>query len=438
MSDRPVFITGLGPVCSIGIGADAFWQALCQGRCGVEKITRFDTGGFATRIAGEIRDFKCRDYVPRSYRKSIKVMAKDIEFAVAAADTAVRHAGLITKAIDEENPKVDPRRLGVNIGAGVICADLTELADALARSVDDDGNFSLTKWGNQGMENLTPLWLLKYLPNMLACHVTIIHDAQATSNTITCAEASSALAVGEAFRTIARGAVDACLCGGAETKLNPMGMLRQHMFGFTTKTHNDSPATAVRPFDKDRDGSAIGEGGGVIVLEAEDHASARDAKIYGRIAGFGAAFDGNMVAGHNGKGKAIEIAANTALKDAGISPDDIDLVAAFAAGLPQHDLNEAAALTAVFNGRDVPVMAIKGQIGCCGAGAGALDLIAGVLAMQNGHVPATANCDQLDPQCQLYVVRKAQNIKINTLLTTSYSLIGGQAAALVIDTASKS
>src|SRR6185295_18738369 len=142
--------------------------------------------------------------------------------------------------------------------------------------------------GREGMNQLTPLWLLKYLPNMLACHVTIIHALKGPSNTITCADASSHLAIGEAFRTIQRGNADLAICGGAESKVVPMGLMRQCVLKRVTETHNDSPADAVRPFDADATGTAIGEGGGLFILEEYEHAKKRNAKIYAEVVGFGA------------------------------------------------------------------------------------------------------------------------------------------------------
>jgi len=263
MAERRVVITGLGPVSPIGVGKDQFLASLRSGRVAVDGIRAFDAAEFPCRIAGEIAEFSCKDYVPKSYRKSIKVMARDIELAVVAADCAVRDSGLKTKGVSDGEITVDSTRLGVNIGAGLICPDLNELTFALA-SASNDGQFSLEAWGREGMNNLTPLWLLKYLPNMLACHVSIIHDAQAPSNTITCAEASSQLAIGEAWRTIKRDCADVCLCGGAESKVNPMGLLRQDLIGRLTRSHNDSPASAVRPFDAKRDGTVIAEGGAVV------------------------------------------------------------------------------------------------------------------------------------------------------------------------------
>src|SRR6266536_2741995 len=237
---RRVVITGIGIISPLGIGASQFWSNLLEKKAGLRRITQFDPGGFPCQIAGEVPAFKIGDYVPKSYRKATKVMARDIELAVIAADDAMKDAGLKTKAYTE-TPEIKPERFGCNIGAGLISAELNELTSAMHTS--RDGNkLDLHKWGREGMNQLTPLWLLKYLPNMLACHVTIIHELKGPSNTITCADASSHLAIGEAFRTIQRGDADLAICGGAESKVNPMGLIRQVLIKRVTE-QNDSPGT---------------------------------------------------------------------------------------------------------------------------------------------------------------------------------------------------
>jgi len=294
VSRRRVVITGLGPVTPLAVGARDFWNALLEGRSGIRRLQAFDPARCESQIGGEIDGIKVADYVPKSYRKAAKIMARDIVLAVVAAHQAVQDAGLRTKCLLERGEvqgdrNVDSTRLGANIGAGLICADLPELAEAFCSAVED-GQFSLNRWGAEGMNNLTPLWLLKFLPNMLACHVTIVHDAQGPSNTITCGEASSHLAIGEAFRTIARGTADVCICGGAESKTNPMALVRQCL-GKRLSTRNDSPATACRPFAADRDGTVVSEGGGLVVLEELEHALGRDARIYAEVVGAGASSD---------------------------------------------------------------------------------------------------------------------------------------------------
>jgi len=429
MTERRVVVTGLGPVSSIGIGNEKFLEGLKNGKVGIDRISAFDPSAFRSQIAGQICDFKCADYVPKYYRKSIKVMARDIELAVAGADQAVRDAGLVTKGIDPDNVKVDPTRLGVNIGAGLICADLNELVYGLSTAVDDNGKFSLAKWGQGGMNNLTPLWLLKYLPNMLACHVTIIHDAQAPSNTITCAEAASQLAIGEAFRTIVRNCADICLCGGAESKLNPMSLIRQDLMYRLTRDNNNSPKSAVRPFDTKRSGTAIAEGGAVITLEELEYAKARNAKIYGELVGVGASFGTNNFIEPEESGDAIAVAIERALADANVDPKSVDLVIAFAGGSPKQDRAEALAINRVLG--NVPVTSIKGQVGMPGAGAGALDVVVGMLALSENFIPGTINCDEVSADCPVNVVQKSQAATVNTIVTLNYSLSGGQTGALV-------
>ncbi|NUQ50555.1 MAG: beta-ketoacyl-[acyl-carrier-protein] synthase family protein, partial [Phycisphaerae bacterium] len=294
MTPRRVVITGLGPVTPVGVGATDFWNALLEGRSGIRRLQAFDPSRFDSQIGGEISGVSVNDAVPKGYRKAAKIMARDIALAVVAAHRAAVDAGLKTKCLlergDAEGPtNVDSARWGANIGAGLICADLPELAEAL-HSASTDGVFSIARWGSEGMNNLTPLWLLKFLPNMLACHVTIVHDCQGPSNTITCGEASSHLAIGEAFRTIARGVADVCICGGAESKGNPMALLRQSLGGRLSK-RNDDPQHACRPFAADRDGTVISEGGGLVILEELEHAQARGARIYAEVAGFGASND---------------------------------------------------------------------------------------------------------------------------------------------------
>ncbi|MFQ5590870.1 MAG: beta-ketoacyl synthase N-terminal-like domain-containing protein, partial [Phycisphaerae bacterium] len=275
-AERRVVVTGVGVATPVGLGIEATWEALIAKECGVRRISSFDPSGFATQIAGELPPFKLGDYIPKYYRKSAKVMARDIMIAVVCSYHAVRDAGLATKCIVDRGecagpPNVDSTRFGANIGAGLICADLHELAGALNTAVDEGGSFSLQRWGLSGMENLTPLWLLKFLPNMLACHVTIVHDAQAPSNTITCGEASSHLAIGEALRTIARGAADVCICGGAESKVNPMAIARPHLWGRLNHLSNERPDQGCRPFSADSGGGVTGEGGGLVILEDLEH-----------------------------------------------------------------------------------------------------------------------------------------------------------------------
>jgi 3-oxoacyl-[acyl-carrier-protein] synthase II len=441
MNPRRVVVTGLGPVTPIGTGVTAFWNGLLEKRCGLRRMQNFDPARFASQLGGEIDGLSISDAVPKGYRKATKIMARDIMLAVVAAHDALCDAGLRTKCLIERgeaagSPNVDNTRLGVNIGAGLICADLPELAEAL-HSASTDGQFSFAKWGNEGMNNLTPLWLLKFLPNMLACHVTIVHGAEGPSNTITCGEASSHLAIGEAYRTIARGPADVCLCGGAESKTNPMALLRQEL-GHRLSTRNDTPEQACRPLAADRDGTVVSEGGGLVILEELEHAKKREARIYAELVGFGAghdAYEPRQPSRPHPEGRGTAVALRKALKDAAIGPEQVSLVAAFACGLREHDRSEATAIRNVLgeHAARVPVMNIKAGLGNNGAGSGALDFIAAVLAVHSGRIPPAFNSTPPDPACGLNVVTGGPaSADLEYAVSTAYALGGGQNAALVI------
>jgi 3-oxoacyl-[acyl-carrier-protein] synthase II len=284
MFPKRLAITGIGVVSPAGLGIETFWEAIVSGQSFLGPIDGFETANFTTAIAGELKDFSARSFVPKGYRKAVKVMARDIEIAVAAADLAVKDAGLVTAAAGDGAQTTYPlNRMACNIGAGLICSDLNELGAAVTTAVVD-GKFNLKLWGSAGMNNLTPLWLLKYLPNMLSCHVTIIHGTTGPSNTLTCGAAASLMAVGEAGYGIAEGRADAAIAGGAESKVNPMGLLRQDLLGRLCRGER-----TCRPFDENHTGTVIGEAGGLLILEELAAAQTRQARIYAELIGFGAA-----------------------------------------------------------------------------------------------------------------------------------------------------
>jgi 3-oxoacyl-[acyl-carrier-protein] synthase II len=426
---RKVVITGIGVVSPIGIGIAAFWQNLLDSKVGINRITRFLPDRFPSQIAGEVPAYKINDYVPKHYRKATKVMARDIELAVLAADDAFKDAGLKSRAYTE-TPEIDGKRFGCNIGAGLISVDLNELTGAM-HSSRDGHTLDLKKWGKDGMGQLTPLWLLKYLPNMLACHVTIIHELKGPSNTITCGDASSHLAIGEAFRTIQRGDADLAICGGAETKVQPMGLMRQILLHRVTKNHNDSPATAVRPFDETATGTVIGEGGGLFILEEYEHAKARGAKIYAEVAGFGASQDTYSITEPEPTGHSYGKAISKALADANLPPAAVDLLVPCGLGIVKHDRAELNGLTTVFGGglSRVPITTIKPRTGNLAAGSG-VDAAAAVLSLHHNKIPAALNTTKVQGDWQLNVSPEARDSNVNVAVSSVYSL-GGQNAALV-------
>jgi 3-oxoacyl-[acyl-carrier-protein] synthase II len=440
LSKRRVVITGLGVATPIGLGIEPFWEALLRGECGIRRTRSFDPSGLACQVCGELPEFSFGDFIPKAYRKSAKVMARDIVIAMVAAYHAVKDAALATKCIVERGeapgpPNVDSTRFGANIGAGLICADLDELAGALSTAIGADGRFSLKRWGAEGMNNLTPLWLLKFLPNMLACHVTIVHDAQAPSNTITCGEASSHLAIGEAFRTIARGDADVCICGGAESKANPMAVARPLICGRLNTENNGTPAAASRPFAADRGGMVPAEGGGLIILESLEHARLRKARIYAELAGFGAAASTVSWAKPDESGRAVALALHKAISDAGATVNDMDLAVPLGTGTRQHDAGEMNGWGGAFGERlsKIPAMTTRGTLGNNGAGTGAIDFAAAVMSLYRNTVPASRNTERLDPQCRFQFNHgDAKDMHIRQAITSASAMTGGQSAALVI------
>jgi 3-oxoacyl-[acyl-carrier-protein] synthase II len=426
---RRIVVTGVGVISPLGIGAQSFWTNLLAGKSGVRKIQQFDPTGFSCHVAGEIETYKISEFVPKSYRKATKVMARDIELAVVAADDAFKDAGIKTKAYTE-TPEIVAERFGCNIGAGLISAELNELSGAM-HVARENNKLDLHKWGREGMNQLTPLWLLKYLPNMLACHVTIIHELKGPSNTITCADASSHLAIGEAFRTIQRGKADLAICGGAESKLNPMGMLRQTLLKRLTETGNENPDQAVKPFDAEADGTVIGEGGGLLILEEYEHAKKRGAKIYAELVGFGASQDTHQINCPCPTGDSYGKAISKALADANIPPPGVDLLMPMGLGIRSHDKAEMNGLTQVFGGglERIPTAAIKGQIGNLAAGSGA-EAVAAVKSIAEAVVPASLNTRKQSNGQKLNVSREPRQQPVNVAVSSVYSL-GGQNAALV-------
>lgn len=444
---RRVVISGLGPVSGLGIGIEPVWQALCEGCIAIRRIERFDPTGFDCQIGAEVKTFKINDFVPKSYRKATKVMSRDIAIAVAAASLAVQDARIVTKASDAAAGGADdaalsypPSRMGVHIGAGLIAADLDELTAALVEARCDNGtDFDMHEWGSRGMNHLTPLWLLKYLPNMLACHVTIIHDAQGPSNTITCGEASSGLSIGESMRVIERGAADICLCGGVESKLNPMTFLRQEMAGRLNAADNDTPHRAVRPFCKTAAGTVIGEGGAILVLEALDtfmqRVKSNEMTNYAELVGFGASQSVNPPTRSLSPpmdDQGIAVAIRSALRDAAIGAEDVDMIIPSGLGLPGSDAAEFRVLQSVFGPHldEVSLVLPKAMVGNCGAGSGALDIAIAAKALAEQTRPAVINCDQpLDGRDARSAV--SGPLTFEHVLTFS-SGQGGQNAALVL------
>ena len=433
MSPARVVITGLGAITPLGLNVGDTWVGLCDGKVGIDKITAFDPVGFTCKIAGQVPDYNIRQFVSKSLRKSVKLMSRDIELSIIAAHEAFLSSGLVTKGIDPDNININPERMAINIGAGLISCDLVELAPAVAASVTN-GKFDIQKWGKDGLQLVTPLWLLKYLPNMLACHVGIIHDIQGPSNTITCAEAAGHLAIAEATQVLARGNSDYALAGGVEAKVNPIVMIRQCLLKRATSQNNDEPASACRPFDADAKGSVFGEAAGVIILENLENAKKRGAKIHAEVIGLGHSNSINPEYEHiEPDGYGIQIAIEKAMAQAQIKPEQLDLIIPHGTGIPGDDLAESRAIHAALGeaAKKIPVWPTKSMLSNTGAAGGAIDVIAAVCAMNDSKIPAAVNCDNKAEGCNLNIVNQTIEKEVRHALCCSYTY-GGQTAAVVL------
>src|SRR5262245_9878943 len=418
VSSRRAVITGIGVLSPIGLDLPTYWDSLDKGRSGVRPIRSFNAGGLPSRMAGEIEGFDAKSYIEKKERKNLKVMARTIQLAVSGAQLAMDDS-----KIDKQ--QLHPTRFGVEFGASLIASELEELAPPAQVSANcQPGLVDMEKWGDKGLATMPPLWMLKYLPNMLACQVSILQNAQGPNNTITETDVASLLAVGEAYRILCRDQADFFLVGGGDSKINPLSLSRHSLFEPLSQ-RNDAPEKASRPFDRRRDGMVIGEGAGVLALEDLDHARRRGARIYGELVGFGAAFD----RGCTGAGLARAIRA--ALKEASIGPEDIDHVNAHGCSSIEADRWESRGLLDVFGGRGTPVFAAKSYFGNLGAAGGATELIASLLALQHGRLPATLNYEEPDPECPICVTAGAsQSVTKPHFLKVSFTEMG-QCAAVV-------
>jgi 3-oxoacyl-[acyl-carrier-protein] synthase II len=433
-SSRRAVLTGIGVVTPLGADVASFAEALRQGRSGVRRIQGFDPSGLPTQFGGEILGFDARQYLDKRDRKRLNQMVRTIQLAVAGAQLA-----LADSAVDKN--QLDPTRFGVAYGAGTLPSELEELGAAARISANcQPGTIDLHKWGEEGMPNIPPMFMLNHVPNMVACHVSILHNAQGPNNTITQTDVAGLLAVGEAFRIIERGRADIFLVGGADTMINPISMVRQCLFRPLSR-RNDAPEKASRPFDRRRDGQVPGEGAGVLVLEVLEHARRRGARIYAEVVGFGAAFDRSgdkAIRGHGAApfppaGHGLARAIRTALAEAGIGPEDVDHVNAQGYSTVESDAWEARGLQEVFGAcrRPVPVFAAKSYFGNLGAGSSTTELAASLLALQDSLVPATLNYEVPDPACPVAVTRTPQPVTRPHALKVAFTEMG-QCAAVVI------
>lgn len=430
-SERRVVITGFQAICAFGWDHAGILDALRGNRSGVRKLQSFRVGDLPIDCGAEIdlTDKQSKSLVlpriARAFGKSQKYMARDITLAVVAASMALKNAGL-----DEGG--VEPERLGIDLGAGLISTDLDDLAPAAQVAFDNPSDvLDYHAWGRDGIPRITPIWLLRYLPNMLACHISILFDCRGPSNTITGAEAAGNLAIAEAARIIAKGRADVMITGSADSKIHPLSYVRLKLL--EKIAHWDgAPEDACRPFDAKATGWVPGEAAGILILEERERALARGATIHGEILGFGSGCDAVLDRGVGEDGRGTRIAVAQALRSAGIAPTDLGHVNAHGFGLPEWDRAEARGLAEALGGADVPVTALKGALGNTGSASGGIETILSLMAVNSGFVPPSRNCDDPAPGIELDFVRGEPRDTANPVfLNTNYTRLG-QAAAIVV------
>ncbi len=423
---RRVVITGLGVVAPNGVGIDAFWNACLNGTSGVGPIRSFDATAHPVKIAAEVHDFDPSPFIPISQRKGMKIMSRAMRFAVGAAGLGIQDSGL---DLDKE----DPTRLGVVMGTGLVPVDLPELTPALVDSCDASGNLETTRLGRKGAGALFPLWILKYLPNMVAAHISLAYNAQGPNSTITTACAAGTQAVGEGFRLIARDDADIVLAGGADSRIDPLLILAYTALG-ALSTSDRPPTEVSRPFDGKRDGFVLGEGAAVLVLEELEHAKKRGATIYAEVLGLGSSFDAYAATKPDPEAKGAARAILESLREARINTTDVDYINAHGTSTRLNDQMETTAVKRVFgdNAKVLPLSSIKSMVGHLIGAAGAVEAAALAMTLHSGAVPPTINQTQRDPACDLdYVPNTAREMPVKVAVSTSFGF-GGQNAALVM------
>jgi 3-oxoacyl-[acyl-carrier-protein] synthase II len=428
---RRVVITGIGLVSPLGNSPEQLWSALASGQSGVGELRGAPADALPTRYGAEARQFSgaIEDFGPldkgmsRTIKKNLKVMCREIQMGVAVAQLAITSAKL-----DLATANLD--RVGVVYGSDYMLTLPQEFATGIRNCLTPEGRFEFRDWAEKGLPSVEPLWLLKYLPNLPASHIAIFNDLRGPNNSLTMREASSNLAIGEAFATIVRGHADAIIAGSTGTKIHPARTI--HVVTQEEIASGDEPFRLSRPFDLHRTGAVMGEGAAAVMLEELETAKARGAQIYGEILGAAS----SAATDRRGTGQirtAIRNALAMALRHAGLSPIDVGHVHAHGLGSRRIDAEEAQAIAEVFQDRQmpVPVVAAKSYFGNLGAASGLVELISSLLAQQHGKLFATLNYTTPDPDCPIRVVADRDVPAGDTFLNVNTSPQGQASAVLV-------
>jgi 3-oxoacyl-[acyl-carrier-protein] synthase II len=403
--NEKIVVTGMGVITSIGIGLEGFWDAMMEGRSGIKRISRFDTSGYPTKIAAEIRDFNPTDYMSR---ETVRKCTRWNQLGIAATRMALKDAHL-------DLSDIPPERVGISVGVGGEVIGLVDERTSISK-----GRY-LDKKALPDVPNL--------LPNLLS------EEFSVSGPNMCVATACSAgnQAVGQARDLIRLGKVDVMITGGTEAPIFPLAVASFCALRIMSK-RNDDPERSSRPFDLKRDGFVLGEGSGILVLEREASARERGARIYGEVAGYGATCDAYHMTMPSPKRVQISRAMALALEDAGVGTDDVDYINAHGTSTEANDIGETRAVKTIFGERaySVPISSIKSMIGHTIGAAGAIELIATLLAMEHGIVPPTINQEERDPRCDLdYVPNKPRRHEVGIALSNSFGFGGNNSCILL-------
>lgn len=406
---RRIVVTGMGAVSALGNDLESNWEAMMKGECGVEPITHFDTTDFPCTIAACVKDFNPLDYLEK---RDARRMSPFLHYAVGAAHQAIEHAKL---NLDNE----DPTRIGVEIGSGIGGSDIVEEQRIVLEE--------------KGVRRVNPATIPALLVSMPACFVAITHNLRGPVNSSVSACATGVAGIGEGMRRIVWGDADVMLVGGTDAAVTPLVV---GAFGRLTalSSRSATPKKAITPFDASRDGTVIGEGAGVLVVESLEHAQARGAKILAEVKGYSLTSDAFHISSPRDDGSGATRAMSNALTDSGLSADEIDYLAAHGTGTPMNDPIETQAIKTTFGeaAYNLAISSIKSMTGHTLGAAGALSAIAAIKGMHEGYIPPTINLDTPDPACDLdYIPNEPRQAEVKAAMINGFGF-GGQNAAVVL------
>ncbi|NVJ01829.1 beta-ketoacyl-ACP synthase II [Myxococcus sp. AM001] len=413
MSQRRVVVTGTGLVSALGTGTEKNWQALIAGTSGIAQVTRFDVGKIDTRIAGEVKDFEPEKFIEK---REVRRMDLYAQFSLAAAQMAVEESGL---PVGPDKPHgYIPEKVGVIVGSGI--GGISSLEEQHRKGLE------------KGFDRLSPFFIIQMIINMAPGLISMRYNCKGPNWAPVSACATSAHAIGEAWKSIRLGETDAVIAGGAEAAITPLGL-----GGFSVmkalSTRNDDPAGASRPFDKERDGFVMGEGAGILVLEEMEAAKKRGANILAEVVGYGANSDAYHVTQPAPEGEGAARCMRLALQSAGMNPEDVGYINAHGTSTPFNDANETKAIKAVFgdHARKVAVSSTKSMTGHMLGAAGGFEAVVSALALTRNLLPPTINQTSPDPDCDLdYVPNQAREARVDAVMSNSFGF-GGTNAVLV-------